>query len=243
MPPPPPPHIRRSWLFYRTPPPTPPLPGSPTFTSPLFHTLHAVHTSHTPQPRHVPKPLAPNRRPPTADRPHTPPPYCHRPNTPHPPTCPPPPTLFLPCPSTHSGLVFEDPTGELFPWRMAEQVAEVRAAMDGAGWPAGHLLIHSHHAYAVSEASVLEALASGATGLWCGVSREGASVGHCSSAVTLVNLARLGNAKVSARYNLMALRNAAVEVRPCVCVRVDRAPGKLCSDARACADESERPCT
>jgi hypothetical protein len=45
------------------------------------------------------------------------------------------------------GLVFEDPTGEVFPWRMGELVAEVRTAMNVSGWTSGHLLIHMHHGY------------------------------------------------------------------------------------------------
>ena len=45
------------------------------------------------------------------------------------------------------GIVFEDPTGEVFPWRMGEMVSEVRMAMDVCGWSDGQLLIHIHHAY------------------------------------------------------------------------------------------------
>jgi hypothetical protein len=59
---------------------------------------------------------------------------------------------------------------------------------------------------------VLASLANGATGIWCGVSREGAAVGHCCSAVTLANLHRLGNEHVARTYNLPAVRAAAVEV-------------------------------
>ena len=63
-----------------------------------------------------------------------------------------------------------------------------------------------------SEACVLETLANGGTGIWCGVCREGAMVGHASSAVTLLNLHRLGNKYVSQRYDLAALRQAAIAV-------------------------------
>ncbi len=59
---------------------------------------------------------------------------------------------------------------------------------------------------------MLASLANGATGIWCGVSREGAAVGHCCSAVTLANLHRLGNEHVARTYNLPAVRAAAVEV-------------------------------
>ncbi len=67
---------------------------------------------------------------------------------------------------------------------------------------------HTHR----SEACVMESLANGATGIWCGVSRVGASVGHCSSVVTLYNLHRLGNPHVAEMYNLPAIRDAAIEV-------------------------------
>jgi hypothetical protein len=63
-----------------------------------------------------------------------------------------------------------------------------------------------------SEACVLEALANGASGIWCGVSRVGAAVGHCSSIVTLFNLHRLGNPFVAQDFDLPAIRAAAIEV-------------------------------
>jgi hypothetical protein len=110
------------------------------------------------------------------------------------------------------GLVFEDPSGESMPSTLAAQVAMVRGVMDSHGWAGGHFLVHVHAAYGLSEAVVLECLAAGATGVWCGICREGAGVGHACSLVTLTNLARLGNVWVKQDYNLPALRQAAIEV-------------------------------
>ncbi len=68
---------------------------------------------------------------------------------------------------------------------------------------------------------MLECLANGGTGIWCGVARVGASVGHCSSMVTLYNLHRLGNPHVAHMYNMPAIREAAIEVsRMCSCLRL-----------------------
>jgi hypothetical protein len=64
----------------------------------------------------------------------------------------------------------------------------------------------------MADASQLEALAVGATGIWCAVCDEGAATGHASSAVTLTNLARLGNTHVLEQFDFLKLRHAAAEV-------------------------------
>lgn len=53
---------------------------------------------------------------------------------------------------------------------------------------------------------------SGANGVWASVCAEGASLGHASSTVTLMNLVRLGNKKVTEAYNCKYLRKAATNV-------------------------------
>ena len=53
---------------------------------------------------------------------------------------------------------------------------------------------------------------SGCTGIWASVCIEGSSMGQASSAVTLVNLIRMGNKKVLERYNCQYLRQAAINV-------------------------------
>jgi hypothetical protein len=110
------------------------------------------------------------------------------------------------------GVMLEDPTGAVFHFDMAVHVARTRALMDAAGWRDGHLLLHTHFAYGLAEAVVMEALAAGATGIWCGISREGAACGHANSLTTLTNLHRLGNAYVQERFNMPALRTAAIRM-------------------------------
>jgi hypothetical protein len=108
------------------------------------------------------------------------------------------------------GVLFEDPSGSVLPFVMSNHVARTRSIMDAAGWTDGHLALHVHQGYGLAEASVLEGLASGATGIWCGVTREGAVCGHANSLTTITNLVRIGNARVGSRFNLAQLRRAAV---------------------------------
>lgn len=84
--------------------------------------------------------------------------------------------------------------------------------MEGNKWNDGHLLIHVHKRFALSDAAVMEALAMGCTGIWCAVCEEGGGMGHSCSLTTLVNLARLGNKRVSEKYNLRALYDSAIEI-------------------------------
>jgi len=110
------------------------------------------------------------------------------------------------------GIIWEEPTGCLFPFELVDWVSEVRAVMDGAGWQEGHLLLHVHRGYGMAEACVIECLAAGCTGIWCATCADGASTGHACSAITLTNLARIGNTKVREKYSLPAIRRCAIEV-------------------------------
>ena len=50
--------------------------------------------------------------------------------------------------------------------------------MESNGWSSGHLLLHVHKGYGLSDASQLASIGAGATGIWCGVSANGAMTGH-----------------------------------------------------------------
>ena len=76
----------------------------------------------------------------------------------------------------------------------------------------GNLLAHVHEKWALAEMTQLECLVNGANGIWASVCEEGAALGHACSAVTLMNLVRMGNTKVQDRYNCTYLRNAASNV-------------------------------
>lgn len=80
------------------------------------------------------------------------------------------------------------------------------------GFQSGHLLVHVHEQWGMVDITQLTCLANGANGIWAGLCGEGAAMGHASSAVTLLNLIRLGNKKVLKNYNCTELRNAAMAV-------------------------------
>lgn len=94
--------------------------------------------------------------------------------------------------------------------------------MDDNGWKSkwqsdenkadGLLLYHVHEQYGFANATVMEALAAGADGMWCALSEEGASMNHASSAVALTNLARLGNKDVLQRFRTKNIVSAARQV-------------------------------
>jgi len=120
------------------------------------------------------------------------------------------------------GLLFEEPMGEYFTDEVGGWTQTIRKTMDDHGWSSqfqkdgktvdGLLLVHVHKQWGMADAVVLEALASGADGIWASVSEEGAAMGHACSAVTLANLARLGNRDVVERYHTRKLAAAARKV-------------------------------
>ena len=110
------------------------------------------------------------------------------------------------------GMIYEEPTGEYSPSVMGEWTAAIRECMNGEGWKDGHLLVHVHQKWGFAQPVQLECLASGANGIWAGLSDEGAALGHAGSAITLTNLWRLGNKKILKSYNCDALRSAAFNV-------------------------------
>ena len=84
--------------------------------------------------------------------------------------------------------------------------------MNFYGWKDGLLLNHIHAKMGYKDVITMDCLANGCNGIWAAVCEEGAAVGHCSSAVTILNLIRHGNSKVIDKYNCSYLRQAAIEV-------------------------------
>ena len=109
------------------------------------------------------------------------------------------------------GFLYEE-FGANFPQELSVYTKAVKNQMNLCGFSDGHLLIHIHHQWGLSDASVLECLASGANGIWAGLCEEGAAMGHASSVLTLMNLIRLGNTKVLKKFKCHELRNAAISV-------------------------------
>ena len=109
------------------------------------------------------------------------------------------------------GLAYEE-SGKYLPEELGVWTAAVRKEMDDCGFQDGHLLVHVHEQWGLATMTQLECIVNGATGIWASLCEEGASMGHCSSCITLMNLIRLGNKRVLELYNCVALREAAQNV-------------------------------
>ena len=102
--------------------------------------------------------------------------------------------------------------GKNLPEKVGVWVQAVRREMTKAGWKNGHLLFHVHEQWGMADITQLECLAKGANGIWTGVPQEGAAMGCAGSAITILNLIRLGNKKVQEKYNCSYLREAAINI-------------------------------
>jgi len=127
-----------------------------------------------------------------------------------------------------NGIMFEEPSNVALPTELAQWVSMVRKEMDTNCWstrvpepdadgqPDGLLQVHVHNNWGLGEACQLACLSAGATGIWCSICEEGgAAEGHACSAVTLANLARIGNDDVGKRYRTHKLASAAQTVTYC----------------------------
>ena len=110
------------------------------------------------------------------------------------------------------GIIFEEPTGRYLPEQLGAWTKSLRQLMDECDWKSAHLLVHIHKKWEMAEVAQLECLACGADGVWASVCEEGAALGHACSVVTIMNLIRMGNTKVLAKYNCTHLREAAIRV-------------------------------
>ena len=118
----------------------------------------------------------------------------------------------LPAKERPFGIIFEEPKGQCLPGEVGVWTAAIRKEMDKCGFKDGHLLSHIHQKWGLQDITQLETLANGANGIWAGVCEEGASMGHASSVVTIMNLVRMGNKKVLEKFNCTELRKAAQNV-------------------------------
>ena len=117
------------------------------------------------------------------------------------------------------GLVCEDPSALIMPETLAAYVRMIRKTMTACGWTDGHLLVHVHCGFGNAQAATLKALANGATGIWGAVCRYGGQLGHAGSAMTLVNLARLGNQAARTKYNIPKIIEAAQRIHEIAAMR------------------------
>ena len=110
------------------------------------------------------------------------------------------------------GILIED-LGKYDKDHLGGWTKAIRSEMRRCGWDDGHLLVHVHEQWGLVQGNVLEMLAMGGTGVWCGICSEGAALGHADSCTTILNLIRLGNCKVlKSGMNCQYLRQAAINV-------------------------------
>ena len=114
-------------------------------------------------------------------------------------------------PNRPFGICIEE-MGKHLPEEVGAWCAAVRSVMNKCNWHDGKLLAHIHKRWGMATMNQLECLMNGADGIWAGICEEGASVGHASSTVTIMNLIRMGNKKVMTKYNCHYLRQAAINV-------------------------------
>ena len=107
------------------------------------------------------------------------------------------------------GIMYEEPTGKYLPEEVGAWTAGIRRVMDKFNWQSGKLLAHVHKRWGIGDTVQLECLINGANGVWASLCEEGAAMGHACSAITLMNLIRMGNKKVLKMYKCTYLRTAA----------------------------------
>jgi hypothetical protein len=90
------------------------------------------------------------------------------------------------------GVTFEDDRGTFLPFQVGAYVAVARSLLP----PPMKLLVHIHAGAGFENASVIEALLHGADGIWGGLPKRAAIIGHASLGELIANLARLGNPHV-----------------------------------------------
>jgi isopropylmalate/homocitrate/citramalate synthase len=87
------------------------------------------------------------------------------------------------------GVSIEDDRGTFMPFQVGAFVAAARYLLP----PPLKLLVHMHSGAGFENASLIEALLNGADGVWGGLPKRAALIGHASLAELIANLVRVGN--------------------------------------------------
>ena len=93
-----------------------------------------------------------------------------------------------------AGVSIEDDRGTYLPFQVGAVVAAARAFLP----PPLKLLVHVHAGGGFENASVIEALLNGADGVWGGLPKRAAIIGHASLGELIANLVRIGNPHMQA---------------------------------------------
>ncbi len=92
------------------------------------------------------------------------------------------------------GVSIEDDRGTFLPFQVGAFVAIARSFLP----PPLKVLVHMHSGGGFENASLIEALLNGADGVWGGLPKRAAIIGHASLGELIANLVRVGNRHMSA---------------------------------------------
>jgi hypothetical protein len=107
------------------------------------------------------------------------------------------------------GISIEDDRGTYLPFQVGAHVAMARTFLPEPL----KLLVHMHAGGGFENASVLEALLHGADGVWGGLPKRAAIIGHASLGELIANLVRLGNPHMKEQYKLDQLLSLATRLQ------------------------------
>lgn len=96
------------------------------------------------------------------------------------------------------GVSIEDDRGTYMPFQVGAIVAAARELLP----PPLKILVHMHTGAGFENASLIEALLNGADGVWGGLPKRAAIIGHASLGELIANLARAGNPNMASTYQL-----------------------------------------
>jgi len=94
------------------------------------------------------------------------------------------------------GVSFEDDRGTYLPFQVGAY-AEIARSILG---PSKRLMVHMHAGGGFENAAVLEALIHGADGVWAGLPKRAAIIGHASLGELMANLLRVGNRHLKSHH-------------------------------------------
>lgn len=96
------------------------------------------------------------------------------------------------------GVSMEDDRGTYLPFQVGAFVAIARSFLPAPK----KIVVHMHSGGGFENASLIEALLNGADGVWGGLPKRAALIGHASLGELLANLVRLGNRHVRDTYKI-----------------------------------------
>lgn len=99
------------------------------------------------------------------------------------------------------GLSLEDDRGTYFPFQVGSYVSVARTYLPVPM----KILVHMHAGAGFENASLIEALVEGADGVWGGLPKRAAIIGHASLGELIANLVRAGNPSMQAAYEVKTL--------------------------------------